>query len=245
MQEQALYSAIQSVYGTLTQEQRTNIAHIWNAWVLYGNGNRAVFAYLLATCQNENHFRNIQEVKSESNTANWKDHQSKYWKTGFYGRGFGQVTWEANYQKWSDITGLDLVSNPDLILSDPALSARILVEGGMLGVFTSRKLTTYFTATKNDPWNARRVYNGIKESVNKKIVAWWEEYYAALAPIWGDAETLPTSDYSEINFGNMLKAATWSGGWSSYSVLKKVFFVMLILLLLAGIGLAVKLKYYT
>lgn len=51
--------------------------------------------------------------------------QERYWHTGFYGRGFIQLTWRGNYLDAGEALNLDLVGNPDLAL-EPVTAARIL-----------------------------------------------------------------------------------------------------------------------
>lgn len=43
------------------------------------------------------------------------------WK--YRGRGFNQITWKGTYEKYSELLGLDLINNPDL-LNDPKTAAR-------------------------------------------------------------------------------------------------------------------------
>jgi predicted chitinase len=51
--------------------------------------------------------------------------QQKYYSSGYYGRGFIQLTWLDNYKIYGDALKVDLVKNPNLAL-DPAIAARIL-----------------------------------------------------------------------------------------------------------------------
>ena len=46
------------------------------------------------------------------------------WK--YRGRGFNQLTFKSNYQKYSNLTGIDLVTNPD-VLNDVNLAAKVAV----------------------------------------------------------------------------------------------------------------------
>lgn len=57
------------------------------------------------------------------------------WNTGndspgdgykYRGRGFNQITFKSNYQKYSNLTGIDLVSNPDK-LNDVSVAAKVAV----------------------------------------------------------------------------------------------------------------------
>lgn len=40
--------------------------------------------------------------------------QARYWESGYMGRGFIQLTWKSNYEKYGRMLGIDLVGNPDL-----------------------------------------------------------------------------------------------------------------------------------
>jgi putative chitinase len=83
----------------------------------------------------------------------------------WYGRGYCQCTWEANYRHAD--TALDLrgglIANPDLAL-DPSIAARIMVWGMSTGSFTSKKLSDYLPSTGpadiHQFANARRIING-------------------------------------------------------------------------------------
>lgn len=44
----------------------------------------------------------------------------------YHGRGFVQTTHDYNYQKVKDYTGVDVVGNPDLLLTNPRLAAEAL-----------------------------------------------------------------------------------------------------------------------
>ncbi len=45
----------------------------------------------------------------------------------YLGRGFNGITFKANYKKYSDLTSIDIVSNPDL-LNDPTIAAKVAVK---------------------------------------------------------------------------------------------------------------------
>lgn len=51
--------------------------------------------------------------------------QERYWPSGYYGRGFVQLTWRGNYRDAGEALGLDLVGMPELAL-DSVTAARIL-----------------------------------------------------------------------------------------------------------------------
>jgi putative chitinase len=101
--------------------------------------------------------------------------QERYWPTGFFGRGYVQMTWEKNYRlAGTRLAGetftigdapvtfdaSTLVQNPDYLLQR-AVSYRIAVRGMREGWFTGKKLSQFITeATPPDYVNARRIING-------------------------------------------------------------------------------------
>lgn len=114
-------------------------------------------AYMLATAWHESYFKPISEIRAKPGTS-LRKLQDRYWNTGFYGRGYLQLTWENNYRKFSELIGADLVKNPDLVLV-PDNAAKILVLGMELGKFTGVSLNTYFNH-QTDWLNARKIING-------------------------------------------------------------------------------------
>lgn len=117
----------------------------------------AQIAYVLATTEWET-AHTFQPVRE----AFWKDedwrrrHLSRYYP--YYGRGYVQLTWEANYRKYAKILGIDLVGEPDLAL-EPRTALYILVHGFKTGAFTGKKLSDYINEGKTDFYNARRCIN--------------------------------------------------------------------------------------
>ncbi|WP_292021741.1 glycoside hydrolase family 19 protein [Maritimibacter sp. UBA3975] len=83
-----------------------------------------------------------------------------YWRDGWFGRGGIQLTHRANYAKLSPYVGADLVKNPDKAL-DPAISAKVAVEGCSRGLFTGKKLADY-DGDPFDHFGARAIVNGDK-----------------------------------------------------------------------------------
>lgn len=111
--------------------------------------------------------------------------KSPYWRDGAFGRGQIQITHWDNYRKLSPHVGVDLVANPDLAL-EPAISARIAVEGCRLGLFTGKRLSN-FDGAPYDHYNARSIVNGDKNKTVKefgkmgdKITAHAKAFEAAL-----------------------------------------------------------------
>lgn len=145
-------------------------------------------AYILATVQWETAwtFRVVREafwVDEE-----WRKNKLRYYP--YYGRGYVQLTWENNYQKYSQILGIDLVKNPDLAMKyDIALF--ILVHGFKTGTFTGRKITDYITRSQTDFVNARRCINGVDHA--HEIARLAENFLKSLQqiPVKTRSETLP------------------------------------------------------
>ncbi|WP_341327491.1 glycoside hydrolase family 19 protein [Methylotuvimicrobium sp. KM2] len=92
----------------------------------------------------------------------------------YRGRGFAQLTGRANYERIGKIIGEDLVNNPDLLLSDPEISARAAaafhksnsrlqkasksgdvvaarraLNGGLNGIDDVRRLNDYYSTIQN------------------------------------------------------------------------------------------------
>ena len=133
-------------------------------------------AYFLATVGWETAwlFAPRDEIRAKVGT-NIRKIQDRYWGTGYFGRGYIQLTWKENYQKMSNllstdpvdpIPNLDLVNNPHLLLQ-PSISYRVAADGmrkGMFRVYSDKrtriKLSDYINSTKVDFVNARNVVNG-------------------------------------------------------------------------------------
>ena len=77
----------------------------------------------------------------------------------YWGRGYVQLTWEANYKKFGKLLGIDLVANPELALL-PQYAVKILVIGMRDGLFTGHSLGSYFNENEDDFVSARRIVNG-------------------------------------------------------------------------------------
>lgn len=77
----------------------------------------------------------------------------------FRGRGFCQLTGRTNYKRWSEMLGVDLINNPDL-LTNPELAAKVMIIGMRDGLFTGVRLSRYVSESMVDYYNSRRVING-------------------------------------------------------------------------------------
>lgn len=77
----------------------------------------------------------------------------------YHGRGYVQLTWRSNYAKMAEVTGIDLVAEPERAL-EPEVAAIILFEGMERGLFTGASLGRYFNQERCDWIEARRIING-------------------------------------------------------------------------------------
>jgi len=118
---------------------------------------RNQLAYVLATAYHEtaHTMKPVREAfwLSES----WRRKNLRYFP--WYGRGFVQLTWEANYIRAGKELGVDLTTNPDKVM-EPAISAKILVHGSAKAWFTKYRLSDFITLQKSDFVGARRIING-------------------------------------------------------------------------------------
>ncbi len=120
-------------------------------------GLKTQIAYVLATVEWETAqtFKPVREAFWLS--EEWRKNNLRYYP--YYGRGYVQLTWKSNYQKYGRILGIELVNNPDLAL-EPNVALFILVHGFKTGSFTGRKISDYINEFTTDFVNARRCING-------------------------------------------------------------------------------------
>lgn len=128
-----------------------------------GLGLPEQIAYVLATVEWETNrtFKPVREAYWKS--EDWRRQNLRYYP--YYGRGYVQLTWKANYQKYAGIIGIDLVGNPDLAL-EPEIALFILVHGFKHGAFTGRKLEDYISREMADFYQARRCINGLDHAAD-------------------------------------------------------------------------------
>lgn len=96
----------------------------------------------------------------------------------YYGRGYVQLTWQDNYRKMGQKIGTDLLGNNKDKALEPAIAAEVMYSGMRDGDFTGKKLSDYFSASVNDPVNARRIINGTDRA--QTIAGYHEKFLAAL-----------------------------------------------------------------
>lgn len=133
-----------------------------------------MISYILATTHWETGAygqRFIYEPVPEQGKGKGKSYGIPHKKTGkiYYGRGFVQITWFDNYERFTKILhrlgyNIDLISNPDQALK-PEIATLILIIGMRDGKFTGVDLDDYFDPIKSDWYNARKIINGLDKAV--------------------------------------------------------------------------------
>jgi hypothetical protein len=114
-------------------------------------------AYILATVEHEtaNTFKPVRAAFWLS--EDWRKRNLPHYP--YYGRGYIQLTHQFNYQKYSQILGIDLVRDPDLVL-EPKNALFMAIDGMAKGRFTGKQLGQYINANQTDFIGVRRVVNG-------------------------------------------------------------------------------------
>ncbi len=117
-------------------------------------------AYMLATVYHET-ARTMQPIAEYSHGVG-RPYGLPDPDTGkvYYGRGYVQLTWRANYEAMGKVFGLDFLHEPELVMQ-PGVAYQIMSYGMRNGSFTGRRLSQYLNDHSTDYVNARRIINGI------------------------------------------------------------------------------------
>lgn len=170
------WTKIRSIFGgSITQTQVDGINTILSTINSHNVTDNRQAAYIFATVFHET-ARTMQPIKEEGSVSyftkmydiqgNRPTIAKQLGNTTpgdgakYFGRGFVQITGKINYQRFSLITGKDLVSNPDEAL-DSTVASIIMIEGMEKGMFTGVGLSKYISGNKKDYINARRIINGL------------------------------------------------------------------------------------
>lgn len=162
---------------------------------------RNQLAYQLATAYHETAatMKPVRETLASTDakakeilTKSWKAGKlpwvkADYWSSGFFGRGYVQLTHKENYQKAGAKLGIDLVGNPSKAL-ESSVAAEIIALGMQEGWFSGKKLSDYITLQKSDYVGARKIVNGTDKA---GLIAGYAKQYDTLlkAEGYGEAET--------------------------------------------------------
>lgn len=141
------------------QQQTDYINEIAHQANLKGIVMKEQLAYLLATPYHETYdylksirFGAMKELGGEAYLKS-----KPYYP--FYGRGPSHLTWKTNYTKEATRTGLDLMKNPDLLLT-VQVGCESHVYCMMNGIYTGKKLSDFINSKKIDFQGARAIING-------------------------------------------------------------------------------------
>lgn len=117
-------------------------------------------AFTLANVSHETgKFKYFEEINGRAQALKLNYQGGENW----YGRGYIQLTHKNNYELWSTWTGRDLVTNPDILVTDFELSAFIACSGIKHGSFTrTGSIDKYINKDNQDYYNARSIVNGDK-----------------------------------------------------------------------------------
>lgn len=170
--------------GALSQSQVEGMTVILDEWDRRRLSDLRQLAYMLATAFHET-ARTMQPIREYGRGKGMK------YGTTYYGRGFVQLTWKANYQKAKDRFGEDFVGNPDLALR-PDLAAKIMFSGMTEGWFTGKELSDYINADGCDYKGARKIINGTDKAVT--IAGYAASFEKAIAA----AQTAPAPEPAPV-----------------------------------------------
>lgn len=137
-------------------------------------------AYILATAHHETDRFNAMEEYTSGEAYEGRDSLgNKQAGDGrrFKGRGYPMLTGRRNYEWASLVSGEDLLQSPALA-ADPQISARLIVQGMMEGVFTGRGLAAFINDAKADFIIARKTVNGLDRAETVADIA--ERYLQAI-----------------------------------------------------------------
>jgi len=132
-------------------------------------------AYVLATTWHETAGTMLPMREAYWLSDDWRKSNLRYYP--WYGRGYVQITWKANYTKAGERLNKDLTSNPDVVL-EPEVAVEILVRGMKEGWFTGKRLSTFINEDKKDYVGARRIVNGTDK--DELIAGYAQRYEASL-----------------------------------------------------------------
>lgn len=162
MDRTAFYAALRPTLGALTQ------ASVVGFELVLDEAHRRAsrlhhLAYILATAWWESG-RTMQPVREAYWLSEaWRKKNLRYYP--FYGRGLVQLTWQANYQKASDLYGVDFVQNPDLVM-EPKHSVNILFDGMRHGWFTGKAMDDYIDGIDESDDEDMREFKAARRVVN-------------------------------------------------------------------------------
>lgn len=166
-------------HSQLTKKQVDGMDTILDYWEKERHEDLRMLAYILATVFHET-ARTMQPIREYGRgRGRAYGKPDPVTKQVYYGRGYVQLTWAKNYKEMGKILSVPLYEHPDLALK-PEIAVQILFEGMMSGRsyrgdFTGKSLEDYFTPSKTDWINARRIVNGTDQA--SKIAGYARKFH--------------------------------------------------------------------
>jgi len=166
------YGNIRKKFGKLSVDQVQGFENIFNNWEESKYTDKRWLCYMLATAWHETS-KTMQPI-AEYGRGKTRPYGKKIKHSGvaysdypglFFGRGYVQLTWYENYQLMGRLIGVNLLASPELAMNQD-IAAKIMFEGmtkgsSSFGDFTGKCLEMYFNDKTNDPFNARKIINGL------------------------------------------------------------------------------------
>jgi len=162
------YKNINTHFGKLSKKQVEGFESFFNKWDELELTDVRWLSYILATVWHETGttMQPIEEIGKGKN----KKYGKRVWYNGksytdiksiFYGRGHTQNTWRDIYEKLtiSNENKWDFVKKPELLLKmEPSIWATF--HAMTTGLYTGKKLSSFFNEKTDDSIGARRIING-------------------------------------------------------------------------------------
>lgn len=214
MNRQLFYDAVaQSLFkGSLPDWQREPLDRLLDE-ALRRERRVEDCAYVMATAYHETaRFKYDHEIGE----GQGHDYGEPIWlirgkRVAYFGRGATQLTWLRNFAKMSIFLSMehgrtiDLVNNPDLAV-EPELSALIIWEGMIRGMFTGENLADHIHDDTVDYVNARKIVNGTDKA--DMIKGYALQFEAALRLIEDDETPNPEENGCPLQNPNCPRAAS-------------------------------------
>lgn len=176
--KQNFFDIVRHEFGSLNQSQVEGFDFILDSLAEQDDiKDLRQFAYILATIWHETAatMQPIEEFgKGKGRPYGVPDPVTKQ---VYYGRGYVQITWESNYEKFKNILGVNLLLKPELAL-EPDVAIKIALIGMSRGLFTGKKLSDYFNSTTTNWVAARKIINGL--DCAEKTGQYAQKFYRAL-----------------------------------------------------------------
>lgn len=148
-------------------------------------------AYAFATIYHETAGTFQPVIEAYWMSEKWRKENLRYYP--YYGRGYVQLTWKKNYEKFGKLLNLDLVGKPALAV-EPETSFKILSVGMQQGLFTGKKLSDFIHGSTCDYRNARTIINGLDKA---SLIAGYARHFEQILISAAASANSSTTDKSE------------------------------------------------